>query len=140
MTNLEKLAEKKALELLNEVQTERGNPTWTSLKRECHECEEAIYRAVLAHETFKREVSDAVEALFNNAEESGTNIVLVWADKVPAVKRFILPKPVDPLVEAAQIIQNWRDGNAGEDDALDTAKLVVEKLAARGINIPEAGQ
>ena len=51
---------------------------------------QALCRAIEQHEQFKREVSDAVEAFF---EASGF-------DATKGLIRFILPKPVDPLVEA----------------------------------------
>lgn len=44
-----------------------------------------------------------------------------------------------PEARAARIIQNWRDGNAGEDDALDTARLVAKALAATTARPTERG-
>ena len=53
---------------------------------------EAHARVIAEFEAFKREVSDAVE--FDKANYEGLCF--------PRLSRFILPKPVDPLVEAVK--------------------------------------
>lgn len=80
--------EKKALALVNEVLRERGYTNEpTAITRE-YCTDEALCRAIEQHEAFRREVSDAVTAF--------------WPTKPPPKQfaRFIIAKPVDPLVEA----------------------------------------
>ena len=75
------------------------------------------------HEAFKREVSDAVEAYLAHMSP--------WPDN--SLRRFILPKPVDPLVEA------WLDafpGNHREDSVEECEKLRAA-LAKRGLEVRE---
>lgn len=75
---------------------------------------EALCRAVEQHEQFKREVSDAV---LNTPTYIQRNFHLL---------RFILPKPVDPLVEA------W-DAAWGElSDKPAKLETFREALAKRG--------
>lgn len=56
------------------------------------------------------------------------------------------PTPDAAMVErAAWIIQNWRDGNAGEDDASDTARWILREALGQhsegdaGVNCPDCG-
>lgn len=88
--------ERKALALVNEVQAERnhtGSP-WNSPTI----LSEALDRAIERHEAYKQEVSDAVEQavefLGRQSEKHPRGRLAI------ALARFILPKPVDPLVEA----------------------------------------
>jgi hypothetical protein len=72
----------------------------------------------LQHEAFKREVSDAVEA----AAAVGSS----WVKECLA--RFIIAKPVDPLVDV------WLEAFPGYrvDDARDECAKISEALAKRG--------
>ncbi len=85
---------------------------------------EAHARTLDAFEAFKREVSDAVE-----------EIAKVWGTADPAwgyLRRFILPKPVDPLVEAML--------ECGFGDSSNAADDIRAALAARGLEIREIEQ
>lgn len=112
--------EKKALALLNEC-------GWggAHLKRAWNPRYEALCRAIEQHEAFKRDVSDAVEA-YND----------LWRKRTPGRDefmghfiRFILPKPVDPLVEA---IQEWWDA-----DGYAHIETFRAALAKRGLEVRE---
>ena len=80
--------EKKALALVNEVRAERSGYPQQHLCRKDTYVYEALCRAIEQHEAFRQEVSDAVTAF--------------WPTKPPPKQfaRFIIAKPVDPLVEA----------------------------------------
>lgn len=107
--------EKKANALWDAVIRER-NPTYTGRteqNRDNFSRVEAMCRLIEEHEAFKREVSDAVEEALRG------NFVLP-----PILHNFIIPKPVDPLVEVLQT--NWP--MAGEMDA----EYLSKALAARG--------
>lgn len=94
--------EKKALALMNEVRAERGWRLNTCVARGIcgTSVEEALYRAIEQHEAFRREVSDAVERWF----------ACGGCDPTKGLVRFIIPKPVDPLVDA---LDDMKDGRAG---------------------------
>ena len=72
----------------------------------------------MTDEAFKREVSDAVEAFF---EASGF-------DATKGLARFILPKPVDPLVEAC----TEAHGHGYHDTEAAFADQLRAALAKRG--------
>lgn len=99
--------EKQAMELLN-------GPESPYYYNEDDHPVTVLARAIEQHEQFKREVSDAVEAFF---EASGF-------DATKGLIRFILPKPVHPLVQAAADIDLFWNNDMG-------AKL-EEALAKRG--------
>ena len=105
--------EQKALALLNEVAKEMELSRYASLDHNLPG-HRALCRAIEQHEQFKRQVSDAVEAFF---EASGF-------DATKGLIRFILPKPVHPLVQAAADIDLFWNNDMG-------AKL-EEALAKRG--------
>lgn len=93
---------------------------------------QTIRRALEAHdatlaefEAFKREVSDAVE--FDKANYEGLCF--------PRLSRFILPKPVDPLVEAV------RDCGYATLDAIEPEFVADLRaaLAKRGLKLVEVG-
>ena len=87
--------EQKALELLNAVRDDRGyHPLLESFSRKSAETE-ALCRALEAHEAFRQEVSDAVEAILNCTSLNKRYGACI------ALARFIIAK-TDPLVEAAQ--------------------------------------
>jgi len=124
--------EKKALALLNEMQKVMGRTgsPWNSPTI----LNEALYRAIEQHEAYKQEVSDAVEKLNRH-----------WQRYEPAkvdfharFDRFIIPKPVDPLVEVAKEMRNIY---CATEEAW--AKAARTALASRGGRIvfdqPEGG-
>ena len=80
-------------------------------------------------EAFKREVSDAVEHYLDQWRHS-TPSREVFACQFGS---FILPKPVNPLVEA------WLDAFPGNhiDDAREECAKISAALAARGLEIRE---
>lgn len=115
--------EERAREALNGVAWERGIPEpWhRSDRRERNLVLEVVCRLIEAHDAFKQEVSDAVDGW-------------VKADKISADARrsacehlvtFIIPKPVDPLVEAI------REASVSDADDGDASRLRAA-LAARG--------
>jgi hypothetical protein len=79
--------------------------------------------AIEQHESFKREVSDAVESRW-------MNILAMKCEDV--FSRFIISKP-DPLVDA------WLDAFPGNhiDDAREECAKISAALAARGLEIRE---
>ena len=78
-------------------------------------------RAIEQHEAFKREVSDAIQSCMLGpvAEER--------------LSPFILPKPVDPLVEA------WLDAFPGNhrEDSVEECEKIRAALAKRGLEVRE---
>ena len=115
--------ERKALALVNEVAVERGGNAVDRFDFDLDVIGLALLRAIEQHEAFRREVSDAVEKLLSWPSIRSQGII------VENLARFILPKPVDPLVEALQ--ENWPQ--AGEMDA----EYLRKRLAARGLEIRE---
>lgn len=79
--------EQKALALFNEVARERGSSHDSVLLDRAFIENEAFCRAIEQHEAFRQEVSDAVKAC-------GIGVC-------HPLHKFVIPKPVDPLVEAA---------------------------------------
>ena len=71
-------------------------------------------------EVFKREVSDAVEASMLSVEAEHR------------LRRFILPKPVDPLVEVAEELRETYCATGA-----DWAKATRAALAKRGLEVRE---
>lgn len=117
--------ELKALALLNEVEAERSTPDWEDVCRSSLTSSEALCRAIERHEAFRQEVSDAVEHLLDGPVGLGT--------ASSHLKRFILPKPVDPLVEVLTDIS----GEGGFDNYDHMAHRLHQALAARGLEIRE---
>ena len=105
--------EQKALALVNEVMFS----SWEYYEIERIPYFPVVCRAIEQHEQFKREVSNAVED---------------YCGYVPPdcpshpITRFILPKPVDPLVEAVNEAWGWRNPHKDVADQLRAA------LAKRG--------
>lgn len=116
MTDIEN--RKKALALLNEVRAERGLPARYGLPLYSNPFSEALCRAIEQHETFRHEVSDAVEALLAWPSIKSQGII------VDRLARFIIAKP-DPLVEAIREMA-LTDANQADADRL------CEALAKRG--------
>lgn len=117
--------EKKALTLLNEVCAEIGLDKVSSLELDMPG-ERALVRAIEQHESFKREVSDAVEGCTS----------MVGLDPKRYFARFIIPKP-DPLVEA---IQAADEAHPGWESASDYAQHLRAALAARGLEVRKIGE
>jgi len=117
--------ERKALALLNEVRREENllDADLAYMKR--HYCFTALCRAIEQHEAFRREVSDAVEAYL------GAAIPLASHDG--RLRQFIIPKPVDPLVEALKSWGNHLDGEAG-------AAHIRAAMQARGYQFTKIGE
>lgn len=87
----------KALALLNKARAKLGFPPFDRCDRSFY-AHEALCRAIEQHEAFKREVSDAVEAVFAGYHDAP----IPWVVMRRKLEPFIIPKP-DPLVEA------WND-------------------------------
>ena len=116
--------EKKALALVDEVILEVSSSTLVRFDP-YNPTLEAVRRAIEQHEQFKREVSDAVEYFMDGPVGLGT--------ARERLGRFILPKPVDPLVEALN------EALLSEQDmgALEMADAVRAALAKRGLEVRE---
>ena len=82
----------------------------------------ALCRAIEQHEQFKREVSDVAEGILNC-----TNINKRYGACL-TLNRFILPKPVDPLVEAC----TEAHGHGYHDTEAAFADQLRAALAKRG--------
>lgn len=85
---------------------------------------EAHARAIEQHESFKREVSDAVESRW-------MNILAMKCEDV--FSRFILAKP-DPLVEA------WDEAWGELNDKSAKLETFRAALAARGLEVRKIGE
>jgi hypothetical protein len=115
--------EAKALALINEVRAERGWVSLSTLYRTDPNIE-ALCRAIEAHEAFKQEVSDAVEAYLNPNNRIYSH----------SLNRFIIPLPKpDPLVEIMEVLN-------GEWTPDEYAQEIRAALEARGLEIREKGQ
>lgn len=126
--------EERALALVNEVRKERGLTPWYEGRgsREDSSLLEAFCRtletldATLAEfEAFKREVSDAVEDYYGEYRKDLMH---------PLLRRFILPKPVDPLVEAVREAMD-----ADNETTVQFTNDLRASLAKRGLKLVEVG-
>lgn len=123
--------EERAREALKDVARERGKPRhfWgRNDRRENYDTLETVCRLIEAHDAtiaksdaFKQEVSDAVEKALADCGHNGMRKAFI----LEAFSRFILPKPVDPLVEAI------REASVSDADDGDASRLRAA-LAARG--------
>ena len=135
--------EERALALVNEVmdQAKRGSfPCRLLPDADAIVLAEALCRALEAHdatlaefEAFKREVSDSVEHYLDQ-----------WRNSIPSREvfacqfgSFILPKPVDPLVECFSEALTGTAANAAS--YRDEAQDFRAALAKRGIKLVEVG-
>ena len=109
--------EQKALALVNAERAQRGLMPVTLCWFQATVMFPVICRAIKQHEAFKREVSDAVEASMLSVEAEHR------------LRRFILPKPVDPLVEV--LAANWVTATQVDADYIRAA------LAKRGLEVRE---
>ena len=95
--------------------------------RKTHPTIEAMCRLLEEFEAYKREVSDAVEAYMLDPQS------VTGPASTLHLRRFILPTPVDPLVEALNEIS----GEGGCENMDFYAYRIRAALAARGLEIRE---
>lgn len=112
----------KALALLNEARAKLGFPPFDRCDRSFYAVE-ALCRAIEQHESFKREVSDAVE-----------DVVSSYGLPKGCLARFIIAKP-DPLVDAVDEL--WTQDR---DKAKYMADQLHKYLAARGLEVRKIGE
>lgn len=125
--------EQKALALVNEA---NGGPyrRYVLFDRSASAITEALCRSIEAHEAtkaefeaFRREVSDAVEEMLS--EHTSPH----------KMKRFILPKPVDPLVEVlTEVLGKPMPGC--ERAAQTRAEALRTALHKRGLEVRAVGE
>lgn len=125
-------AEQEALALVNEVRTEYplvSSEVASNLALcraiERHKTDiadlQAEYEEVCKlHEAFRQEVSDAVEQLLAWPSIRSQGII------VDSVARFIIAKPLDPLVEA---MQEWWDADGYAN--IETFRAAIEKRGGK---------
>lgn len=127
--------EQQALALINEIYREKGDVAQGWFQRTLeNKYGEALCRAIERHDAFKREVSDAVE----DATADWSGDPCEGAIAVQNLKRFILPKPVDPLMEALRDVREVFEG--AFEDGQQEADYFRELLAARNLEIREIGE
>lgn len=124
--------EKQALALVNEVSASRTvtNLSWCPPLAKNALCRALEQKAALQAEfdQHKRDVSDAVEQHIRMTDEDCSSI---WRSVTRGnLSRFILPKPVDPLVEAMNELE-WCNTDQLAND-------LRKAIAARGLKIVEA--
>ncbi len=114
--------EQKALALVNEMRAEAGHDLLTghtpSMSYGC--CWDALCRTIKQHEQFKREVSDALDSSVLTPETEAH------------LSRFILPKPVDPLVAVMDDFMSMDGGCLAE--CVEQFRVA---LARRGLEVRE---
>lgn len=113
---------RKALEFVNEVCSEWDVSFATEDEMDGSACFAALCRAIERHESFRQEVSDAVEH-FKRCYPGYQHASLF--------DRFIIAKP-DPLVDALAEL-NYFDPN-------NSAKNLYAALAKRGLEIREKSE
>jgi len=127
--------ERKALALVREVLTERNLSEKRAVRREVSPYTEALCRAIEQHEAFRQEVSDAMKLLSEEheafkqevsdaVEKLSAAMLSPYVDELLA--RFIITKPVDPLVEA---MQEWWDADGYAD--IETFRAAIEKRGGK---------
>lgn len=109
--------EKQALELLN-------GPESPYYYNEDDHPVTVLARAIEQHEQFKREVSDFMAEIYPWAE-AGCSLSYMQRERI---HHFILPKPVDPLVEAC----TEAHGHGYHDTEAAFADQLRAALAKRG--------
>lgn len=117
--------ERKALALVNEVTF--GDEPWTLDDVRGGFVFKALCLSIEQHEAFRREVSKAVEYFMDGPVGLGT--------ARERLGRFILPKPVDPLVEALCHCVPLTSEQGSETPAEYVARAVREFLANQGLAI-----
>ena len=127
--------EERAREMLNDASIDMNHPSrWGLAIRVTSPSLEALCRALEARdatlaefEAFKREVSDAVRQ-YERELDGG-------AGDFTKLRRFILPAPVDPLVEAVKDC-GYATLDAIEKEFADDLRAA---LAKRGLKLVEVG-
>lgn len=114
--------EKRALALLNEVE----RSSWEYYEIERIPNFSALCRAIEQHEAFRHEVSDAVEEVRDTT---------TW-DVHPKLWRFIIPKPVDPLVEALREAGEQTGGQVSNERLAHDLRAAMK---ARGYEFTKIG-
>lgn len=117
--------EKKALALVNEVIAERGFGPHRYYRRENGVVAEGLCRAIERHEAYKQRVSEFARRVRQFVSPGGCATLKQEGFQFD---EFIIPKPVDPLVEA---LNDMKDGRAGPTTESYAACLRTA-LAARG--------
>ena len=122
--------ERKALELVNEIEREEIYKDFTSIHKKDIILNAALHRAIEQHEAFRQELSDAVVEAVTQIIKNGNSDCGRKANAI--LSRFIITKP-DPLVEA------WLDAFPGNhmDDAREECEKIRSALAKRGLEIKE---
>ena len=127
--------EQKALALVNEIRKEAtiqsgyDGQSYQILTRWA-DCIEALCRAIERDKAFRQEVSDVFEATISALDQ----LVLGERDEAMvrgiriATTRFIIAKPLDPLVDA------WREAWPGtpEENAIEEAGILLAAVEKRG--------
>ena len=113
--------ERKALELVNEIEREEIYKDFTSIHKKDIILNAALHRAIEQHEAFRQEVSDAVVDY--------VGYVPLDSPAHP-ITRFIITKP-DPLVEVLA------DMGLKPKGGYDWASEFRATLSARGLEIRE---
>ena len=110
--------EKKALALVNEIRVNQGYPPNNLFIRTLGPTTQALCRAIEQHETYKQDVSDAVESYLSGKRSSCI------------LDHFIIPKPtVDPLTAVLAECDWFNSPTLAAD--------IHEGLAKRGLKIVE---
>lgn len=116
--------ERKALELVNEIEREEIYKDFTSIHKKDIILNAALHRAIEQHEAFRQEVSDAVEHCRRCSDPEA------WTHIKFELSRFIIAKP-DPLVEVLA------DMGLKPKGGYDWASEFRATLSARGLEIRE---
>ena len=123
--------EKKALALLNECAGQEVYGGWGTFDPNQSPCTRALCRAIEQHEAFRQKVSDAVEAVFAGYHDAP----IPWVVMRGMLEPFIIPKPVDPLVEVLDKL-GWSFDDTGPDMANDLRAAML----ARGYEFTKIGE
>ena len=87
-----------------------------------------LCRAIEQHEAFRREVSDALERYCTPGG--------VTADNLRKLKSFVIPKPVDPLVEALREAGEQTGGQVSNERLAHDLRAAMK---ARGYEFTKIG-
>ena len=119
--------EKKALALVNEVLAEWGvMKNAVEIPKNSDAFARALLRAIEQHEAFRREVSEAVDTYLSHMSP--------WPDD--SLRRFIIPKPVDPLVEALREAGEQTGGQVSNERLAHDLRAAMK---ARGYEFTKIG-
>ena len=116
--------EKQALALVNEMLVEGGKAYNPHPEMTYGRCYDALCRAIEAHEAFRQEVSDAVEAVFAGYHDAP----IPWVIMRRKLEPFIIAKP-DPLVEVIKDL-SWDETTAADEWAADL-RAAIEKRGGK---------